>query len=240
MKSLGLIGFPLGHSFSQQFFTDKFKKLNVNCSYNNYELDDLSQLKKLIFDYQLTGLNVTSPYKTSIIPHLDQVELTAQTVGSVNTILIKDKKLIGYNTDIIGFQKSLERLIGDQIPPTLILGTGGSAKAVAFVLKQKNISFQYVSRNANEDAISYNQANDRISQNLLIINCTPIGRFPDIHLSPPLNYFKLTDKHILFDLNYNPKITAFMAEGIKKGCMVCNGYEMLTEQAEASWVIWNT
>ena len=142
MKNLGLIGFPLGHSFSQQFFTDKFKKLNVNCSYNNYELDDLSQLKKLIFDYQLTGLNVTSPYKTSIIPHLDQVELTAQTVGSVNTILIKDKKLIGYNTDIIGFQKSLERLIGDQIPPTLILGTGGSAKAVAFVLKQKNISFQ--------------------------------------------------------------------------------------------------
>lgn len=239
MRNFGLIGFPLSHSFSQIFFTDKFKKLNISCNYNNYEIGDLSNLKALISNNQLSGLNVTSPFKTSIIPYLDQLEETGKTVGSLNTILIKDEKLIGYNTDIIGFKISLERIIGDQKPPTLILGTGGSAKAVAFVLKQKSIAFKFVSRNANESAISYLQSDDIISQNLLIINCTPMGRFPQIAQKPPINYSKLTDKHILFDLNYNPEITAFMNEGIRRRCKVCNGYDMLIEQAEASWTIWN-
>ena len=240
MRNCGLIGLTLSHSFSQKFFTDKFKKLNLKCVYNNYELSNLNNLRELISTNQLTGLNVTSPYKTGVIPYLDRLEETAEAIGSINTILIKDKKLIGYNTDIIGFKISLERLIGNQKPPTLILGTGGSAKTVAFVLKQKNIPFQFVSRKKKEGAISYSQSDDFLSQNILIINCTPIGRFPDFGKKPPINYTKLTDKHFLFDLNYNPEITAFMTEGINKGCKVCNGYDMLIEQAEASWVIWNT
>jgi shikimate dehydrogenase len=247
MRRFGLIGYPLGHSFSKQYFTNKFLKEAIpDCSYENYELEDLSLLKDLISkNRELYGLNVTIPYKSKVLKYLDYSDHEAAEVGAVNVLKISDKagrrKIKGFNTDIFGFKESLSpHLYGRVINCAIILGTGGSSKAVAHVLKKLGIRIIHVSRRPEGDSISYNELTDAmLIENPLIINTTPLGMFPGIDDKPDLNYNCLTTSHILFDLVYNPAITTFLKNGKERGCKIIGGLEMLHLQAEKSWEIWN-
>lgn len=240
----GLIGFPLTHSFSKGFFTEKFEREGNKDQYiyENFPLSQIGELPALLEKHpHLRGLNVTIPYKESVIPYLDSLDSTAAAVGAVNTIKIDaQKKRIGYNTDVIGFEKSLLPLIQNKkIKKALILGTGGAAKAVQYVLKKNHIVFDNVSRQKGENSLSYHDIKN-LDAYTLIINTTPLGMFPNIKDMPPLPYQSLSEEHILYDLVYNPPITAFIHEGIKKSCTVSNGLDMLHAQALAAWDIWQT
>lgn len=239
----GLIGKKLGHSFSAQYFNNKFRELGIEAVYDNYEIPTIEYFREILnSNPTLKGLNVTIPYKREIIPFLDAVEEMANNIGAVNCIKITtDGKCIGYNTDIIGFQQSLEPLLNKEISyQALILGTGGAADAVEYVLQTLNIPYQLVSRTEKEDILSYERlTEDLINESLLIINTTPLGMYPNVDSKPNIPYKALTNNHILYDLTYNPAETAFLKEGIKKGAIVCNGLEMLKGQAEAGWKIWN-
>jgi len=242
MPLYGLIGYPLAHSFSQKYFTQKFANGNLHdCSYLNFEMENIAEIKNILSSRpSLEGLNVTIPHKTSVIPFLDEIDKTAAEINAVNTISIKNGKLKGYNTDIIGFVKSLQNFIGNKKVSALILGTGGSAKAVEYVLKKLGIDYLFVSRNASgPKAITYSALTEQIiSQRTLLINCTPFGKFPHVNTFPPIDYNFITNRHFLFDLNYNPAQTEFLKHGMQKSAQVKNGYEMLTLQAEAAWEIW--
>lgn len=243
MLQFGLIGYPLSHSFSPTYFKAKFEQEYItNAIYSLYELKAIDELPALLkSNPALKGLNVTIPYKTSVISFLDDLDATAKNVGAVNTISIKNGKLKGYNTDVIGFKISLLNFIKDARPFALVLGTGGSSKAVTYVLNELNISYQQVSRSNQNNFLCYNDLNAGIIETYkLIINCTPLGKSPNIDSKPSLPYSTLSVKHFLFDLNYNPAQTAFMEAGKRQGANIRNGYEMLTLQADASWEIWNT
>jgi shikimate dehydrogenase len=247
MRKFGLIGYPLGHSFSQGFFTEKFKEENIiECIYDNYPLENINQLLPLIkADPELTGLNVTIPYKEQVIPFVDKIDNEASEIGAINTLKIcrkgVDFKIEGYNSDYFGFEQSLKKVLKKYHKKALILGTGGASKAVRFVLKRLGIEYMYVSRNkVGDKIISYNQVTTKmIHEFQIIINTSPLGMYPDINTCPDIPYDALTEKHILYDLVYNPAKTLFLIKGGQKKATLINGLPMLYLQAEKSWEIWN-
>lgn len=246
MRRFGLIGYPLGHSFSKKYFTEKFEKEGIeDCEYELYPLEAIDELPDLIKSEKgLAGLNVTIPYKEQVIKFLDEIDPRAESIGAVNCIKIQGKKLKGYNTDYIGFKDSLVKFVGPNLMPekALILGTGGASKAIKAALEDLSIEHQFVSRNPLEGQLSYdllNTQNSILNTAKLIINTTPLGTAPNTEALPDLPYHQLTEQHYLYDLVYNPLITAFMQKGIDAKCWVKNGLEMLYGQAEAAWEIWS-
>lgn len=242
MKLYGLIGKSLAHSFSKKYFSEKFKKENItNCTYKLFEIENINQLTDITKNSNLKGLNVTIPYKESVIIKLNAIDEIAEEIGAVNTIKIENKKLIGYNTDYYGFKKSLKPFLDINHNRALILGTGGASKAIHYVLKELNIDCLFVSRTPkNENEIPYKDINEYvIKHHQIIINTTPIGTFPNVNDLPDLPYHLLTQNHLLYDLIYNPLETAFLKKGKEQGCITLNGMEMLKLQAEKSWEIWN-
>lgn len=239
----GLIGKNISYSFSKKYFTEKFALGDlVNCSYDNFDIQSIDQFPKLIENNpDLKGLNVTIPYKEAVIPYLSKLSKTVAQIGAVNVIRFTKKgKLKGYNSDYFGFMKSLKPLLQPHHKKALILGTGGAAKAVAFALDQLGILYTYVSREEKEGMIDYNRINATSFDNYhIIINCTPLGTSPDTKAFPPIPYQFFTEKHIAFDLIYNPEETQFLKKAKKKGAVTKNGYEMLELQAEKAWKIWN-
>lgn len=245
-KTYGLIGFPLEHSFSKSYFTEKFKKEHlVDCSYENFPMEKVEGIRDLIHSNEtIDGLNVTIPHKISVLPFLDELDEMATNIGSVNTIKIVREnglKLVGYNTDVLGLMMALKPQLRPAHQRALILGNGGASKTSQYVLKTLGIDFLIVSRhpnNANE--ISYAQLNENhIRFHQLIINTTPLGMWPKTDELPPIPYEAITEQHLLFDLIYNPELTLFLQKGKEKGSMISNGLSMLYQQAEAAWKIWN-
>ena len=237
MKTFGLVGKSLSHSFSSKYFSEKFYKENItNCQYLNFEIKDISNIKKFISENNVLGLNITAPYKTSIIPYLDGVSDESEEINAVNTVKIVNGNLYGFNTDVIGFKKSISPIL-DNRKTALVLGNGGSSKSVQYVLKSLDISFKVVSRKTKLD---YQHVDKEIMATTdVIINCTPLGMYPETESYPKIPYDFLNSKHLLFDLVYNPKQSKFLTLGIAKNCIVKNGLEMLHIQAEESWNIWN-
>lgn len=239
----GLIGYPLGHSFSQKYFAEKFEKEEiVDCEYRNFPIESIEQLREIMAKHpNLKGLNVTIPHKEQVIPFLDEMDETASAIAAVNCISIQSGKLKGFNTDAYGFEMSIRPFIENKYERALILGTGGASKAVAFVLKKWNIPFHYATRNPRADNhLSYEELSaDNIRFFPLIINTTPLGTFPDVNEAPQLPYDALTEKHFLYDLIYNPSETLFLKNGKERGAHTMNGLKMLQLQAEKSWQIWN-
>jgi shikimate dehydrogenase len=243
MRKFGLIGFPLGHSFSGKYFREKFLRESItDCQYLNYEIESLSKLRDIIADPELSGLNVTIPHKESVIPFLHKKDPVVDAIGACNCIRVHEGILTGYNTDVRGFEESLQEKLTDTDKTALILGTGGSSKAVAWVLEKKGISYKLVSRNKknNTNILSYEELDrDLIISHSLIVNCTPSGMVPNVSVCPPIPYEWIGPSHYLFDLVYNPSKTLFLEKGEAAGARVKNGADMLAIQAEASWQIWN-
>lgn len=247
MKVFGLIGFPLSHSFSQSYFTEKFEKENIkDVSYRVFPLENIENFPEIIStNPDLRGINVTIPHKENVIRYLDFVEKTAGDVGAVNTIKVVRNnditRLEGYNTDVYGFRRSLEPLLTGKYDKALILGAGGAAKAVKYVLKQLKIECISASiEELKEDEIGYNDITpDMMRSHLIIINATPLGMYPDTGSYPDIPYDLLTEDHILYDLVYNPEETAFLGFGVQANTKTINGLSMLHLQAEKSWEIWN-
>lgn len=236
MKTFGLIGKSLQHSFSSQYFNEKFFKEEINAQYINFELNSIDKFQTLIIKKELSGLNVTMPYKRSIIPFLDEISNEAKEIGAVNTIEFINGKLIGHNTDIIGFTQSIYPIL-EHRNNALILGNGGSALAVKLALKKLNIKYKTVSRNTSFD---YSDITKQITDYYnIIINTTPIGTYPNIDDFPKIAYNYLNKNHLLFDLIYNPQETKFLQYGKAKKATIKNGLEMLQIQANESWNIWN-
>ena len=241
MHKFGLVGKNISYSFSENYFTKKFKILGLNNhEYYTYDIESIQDFPNII-SRDIMGLNVTIPYKEKIIDFLDEIDEEAYKIGAVNTIkIIKNNKLKGFNTDVYGFEESLLPLIETYHKKALILGTGGASKAVAFVLQKLNIDYLAVSRNPNKDQLSYGDLTEDILKNhKIIINCTPLGTFPEVDTFPDLPYQFLSEKHLLYDLIYNPAKTRFLSEGEKRGATIHNGLKMLELQAEKSWEIWN-
>ena len=245
-KQYGLIGYPLSHSFSQQYFTNKFAQEKIaNAAYGLFPIEDIAQLPKLIEQHpNLVGLNVTIPHKQAVIPYLDQLNPKAEEIGAVNTIRVDPAtgRRTGFNTDYYGFKTSLQTWLGNtSVQQALVLGTGGASKAVVCALRDVGIVYTYVSRRDAADAISYETLKNE--QHLrdfpLIINTTPLGMSPRTEACPDLAYDQMTDRHFCYDLVYNPAETAFMQRAKAQGAQVKNGLEMLHLQAEKSWEIWN-
>ena len=242
LPQYGLIGYPLQHSFSPAYFKMKFAANNIEASYELFPIETINEFPALLSNNaQLSGLNVTTPYKESVIHYLDQMDPVAVAIDAVNCIVIRNGKTKGYNTDATGFEKSLNPLLKSQHTNALILGTGGSSKAVAYALTQLGIRFQKVSRVKTEGVLSYDELSpEMISHHKLIVNTTPVGMYPNIENVPPMPFDHITEHHLLFDLIYNPEETKFLQMGKEKGAIVKNGFEMLQLQAEASWEIWRT
>ena len=241
---LGLIGYPLSHSFSKRYFAEKFSEEGLTgYRYENYALPDLEKLPQLLRDHpSLRGLNVTIPHKQSVLQYMNSVDHEAAQIGAVNTIVVDpDGILRGYNSDIYGFEQSLKRFIPEDFKgQALVLGTGGASKAVGFVLGKMNIGFQSVSRKSSPLTLTYGELDQSIlTTHALIVNTTPLGTYPQIHQVPALPYEFIGTDHFLYDLVYNPTTTAFMQRGLDRGAAVKNGYEMLVLQAERSWAIWH-
>ena len=238
MKKYALLGKSLSHSFSEQYFSEKFLKEGINnTEYINLELDNLNNLKYKIKQLNLSGFNVTIPYKIEIISKLDFVSNQAKTINAVNTVKVIEGKLHGFNTDVIGFTKSIVPQLNKR-KTALVLGNGGSSKAIQFALHKLNINWKVVSRNTDFD---YRQiTKETIDSVEIIINCTPLGTYPKIEEYPKLPYNLLNSKHLLYDLVYNPKETKFLTFGLANNCSIKNGEEMLVLQAEESWKIWNS
>jgi shikimate dehydrogenase len=242
MLLFGLIGYPLTHSFSKNYFTEKFKKEGIeNCRYENFPLADIDDLPGIIGDHpDLRGFNVTIPYKESVLRFLSESTELVKQIRACNCIKIENGKLVGYNTDVAGFEKSLLQKLDASHRNALILGTGGAAKAVEFVLRKIGVHYRYVSRYPSVKNLSYEQLTPHlIEKNTLIINTTPLGMYPRVAEAPPLPYHLLTQTHFLFDLIYNPAKTLFLKKGEEQGATIQNGYDMLVYQAEESWEIWN-
>lgn len=243
MRLYGLIGYPLAHSFSKKYFTEKFEKEGLyNCRYENFPIVTIDKLKAVLeLNPELKGLNVTIPYKEQVIPFLSEANDIVQKVKACNCIRIVEEKLYGYNTDVIAFERSLKKELQPHHNKALILGTGGAAKAVAFVLEKLHIEYRFVSRKSSSQNLAYDQVTPAIiTDHLIIINTTPLGMLHHISEIPLLPYDALTSKHFLFDLIYNPEKTLFLKKGEEKGAVTKNGYEMLIIQAEESWKIWNS
>lgn len=243
VKLFGLIGKNIDYSFSKGYFTNKFKELNLqDHQYVNFDIDAIAHFQQILSENpNLQGLNVTIPYKEAVIPFLDDLDEQAAKIGAVNTIKITNKGLKGFNTDSYGFYKAIESYLKPSHKNALVLGTGGAAKAICYVLQQNNINFTQVSRTRKSNCINYQQLTKQIiEQNTVIINCTPLGTYPDILKKPNIPYQFISSDHLLFDLIYNPEETAFLKEGKLKGATTVNGLAMLINQAEKAWEIWNS
>ncbi|OIQ29649.1 MAG: shikimate dehydrogenase [Bacteroidetes bacterium MedPE-SWsnd-G2] len=237
----GLLGKNISYSFSKTYFTNKFKMAHLPHSYTNFDIPNIAQFSEVIDkNPQLKGLNVTIPYKEKIIPFLDNIDPIAKQIGAVNTIKFKDNKLVGYNSDYYGFKGSISKYLKPNHKQALILGTGGASKAVYKVLLDLDIKATFVSRTSSKpNTILYADVNKSIlKSHHIIINCTPLGTFPDVNSAPDIPYQFLTAKHLLFDLIYNPKETLFLRRGKRFESVCCNGLKMLEFQAEKSWAIW--
>ena len=243
MKLYGLIGKNIDYSFSKKYFTERFTNTNAeDCVYENFDIDAIADFPSLIENKSdLAGLNVTIPYKETIIPYLDTLSNKATQIGAVNVDrFTKKRKLKGYNSDYYGFKKSLQTLLKPHHQKALILGTGGASKAVAFALEELDIPYAFVSRENAENAMTYERVNTTTFDNFqIIINCTPLGTSPNTKEFPPIPYQFFTEKHLAFDLIYNPEETQFLKKAKKKGAITKNGMEMLIFQAEKAWEIWN-
>ncbi|MDY3267417.1 MAG: shikimate dehydrogenase [Phocaeicola sp.] len=246
MKKFGLIGYPLGHSFSKNFFNEKFRSENICAEYVNFEISTIEDFNKVLkANSTLCGLNVTIPYKEQVIGYLDELDKDAAAIGAVNVIKIdrsKGKlKLIGYNSDVLGFTQSIEGLLEPHHKKALILGTGGASKAINYGLKQLGLETLFVSRNRhNDNTITYSELTPEIMNDYkVIVNCTPVGMYPKADECPDIPYECLTPEHLLYDLLYNPDTTLFMKKGSDNGAIVKNGLEMLLLQAFGAWDIWN-
>ncbi|MBC7654009.1 MAG: shikimate dehydrogenase [Oligoflexus sp.] len=259
MKKYGLIGYPLTHSFSEKYFTEKFEREKIeDTSYSLITMENINDFPKLVKNNpDLKGVNVTIPHKINVIPFMDELSKEAKGVGAVNCIKIlvehsvtdlmmgelstlKSKKLIGYNTDAYGFETSITPFIKPHHKNALILGNGGAAKAIQYVLKKLNIPFKLVSRNAKKGMLSYDQLSKKtLTEYQIILNTTPLGTYPNVGECPNIPYQHLTDKHLLYDLVYNPAETLFLQKGKEQGATIKNGADMLVLQAEKSWEIWN-
>ena len=240
-RKFGLIGKNIDYSFSKKYFSEKFKKENLDCTYSNFDIENISLIESILQKNGISGYNVTIPYKQEIIKFLDEIDEVAKTIGAVNTIKKIDNKNIGFNTDCIGFEKSLIPLIENKKPDSaLILGGGGASKAVKYVLKKIKINYSTVSRKEGKSEFIYENLNDVIINRFkMIINCSPVGTFPNINKCPNIPYKHLTKEHILYDLVYNPIESLFLRRGRELGCKTKNGLEMLEIQANESWRIWN-
>lgn len=238
MKRFGLIGHPLGHSFSQAYFTEKFAREKIDACYENFDLEDLSGIRHFLNQHpDLKGFNATIPYKEAIFPYLDEIDETAKEIEAVNTVkVLPNGRLKGYNTDVIGIEATLTLSVRG---PALILGTGGASKAVQYVLKKHDLPYHLVSRNPEKGHFTYETLTpENLQSHLLIINTTPVGMAPNIDEAPVLPYEALTSEHVLFDLIYNPEETLFLKRGKERNAQTINGLSMLYAQAEASWKIW--
>jgi shikimate dehydrogenase len=241
----GLIGYPLGHSFSVSYFTRKFREEGLDAMYRNFPLETIGGFRDLLErEPGLAGLNVTVPYKQAVIPFLDELDDTAGAIGAVNTIVFGQREgrrwLSGYNTDVTGFRRSLEEHLDRSHSRALVLGTGGASKAVSYVLGAMGIAFRMVSRRRGEGILSYKELDPAmVALHTLVINTTPLGMHPEVDSCPPIPYEALGPGHLLFDLVYNPARTLFLQKGEQHGASVVNGYDMLVYQAEASWAIWS-
>ncbi|EOZ96666.1 Shikimate 5-dehydrogenase I alpha [Indibacter alkaliphilus LW1] len=246
MKKYGLIGFPLGHSFSKKYFTSKFEKEGIDdCRFDLYEIPEITQFPDILSNNpELKGLSVTIPYKEKVIPYLDFLDPACKQIGAVNCIQIRERKLTGFNTDYIGFKNSLEKWLGNERPNALVLGTGGASKAVVQALKDLHIDHLMVSRTASDHPgfITYQDLKEKpglLSQYHLIINTTPLGTYPNTEEMPEIDPAHISGKHKVYDLVYNPEKTFLMRSLEARGALVKNGLEMLELQAEAAWKIWN-
>jgi len=245
MDTFGILGFPLGHSFSKKYFTDKFNEENIDASFLNFELSNIQDFPNVLEQHShLKGFCVTIPYKQDVIQFLDEIDPLAERIGAVNSVQIirenENIKLVGYNTDIHGFTESLHIFLDGAKPKALILGTGGVSKAVATGLEEMGIEYQIVSRTASAKCISYEMLSPELMSNyLLIVNCTPLGTFPKDDACPDIPYKYLTKDHFLYDVVYNPAETLFMKKGAEQTAKTHNGLTMLHLQAERNWEIWN-
>jgi shikimate dehydrogenase len=243
IRQFGLVGKDISHSFSKKYFTGKFALGGLtDCTYENFDIQSIEEFQTIIANNpNLKGLNVTIPYKETVIPYLHKISKNATQIGAVNVIRVTKKgKLKGYNSDYYGFMKSIGPLLQPHHKKALILGTGGAAKAVSFALDQLGILYTFVSREEKHGMIDYDRINATTFDNhQLVINCTPIGTAPNTKDFPPIPYNFFTEKHIAFDLIYNPEETQFLKKARKKGAVTKNGYEMLVLQAEKAWKIWN-
>jgi shikimate dehydrogenase len=242
MRTFGLIGYPLSHSFSQKYFTEKFQQLGItDARYELYPIETIDGLTAVLQDPSLCGLNVTIPYKQAVMPFLDVVDPVVQDIGACNCIRIQNGKLTGYNTDVVGFEDSLTGKLGPEHKRALILGTGGASRAVEYVLRKLGIGYCYVSRGGGKGALRYEEVDSEVMyEHTLVINTTPLGMYPKVDECPPLPYDAIGPQHFLFDLVYNPALTMFLRSGQERGAATENGYDMLVGQAEESWRIWNS
>jgi shikimate dehydrogenase len=240
MRKFGLIGKTLGHSFSKQFFEKKFSTEAIAATFENIELATISEVKTVL-TAGFSGLSVTVPYKTAIIPFLDELSVEAQAIGAVNSIGFENGKAIGYNTDAHGFHQSIKPFLTNQHERALIIGTGGAAKAVAYVLQQIGLNVVFVARNPQgENEFPFESLNEHMVHACkLIVHCTPVGTFPNNSECVPFPFASLSKEHLCVDLIYNPAETSFLAQSKAAGATILNGYSMLQEQAIKSWSIWN-
>lgn len=248
MKTYGLIGYPLGHSFSKNFFAEKFENEGLNdCQYLNFEIDTIKKFPAIFEENSnIMGLNCTIPYKQQVMTYLDEIDEEAEKVGAINTIKIlrngEDFRLKGFNTDIIGFERSIKPMLDNSHKKALILGTGGASKAIKHILTKLEIDFisASIEEELDENEVRYESITEEvIKERTVIINATPLGTFPKVDNCPSIPYEAITNNHVLFDLVYNPEITLFMQKGKDRGANVKNGLEMLHGQAKAAWEIWN-
>lgn len=241
-RKFGLVGKNISYSFSSSYFSKKFEEKGLdNHSYENFDLTTIAEFPKLLEDSNLAGLNVTIPYKEQVLPFLNDIDTTAKEIGAVNTIKFTANGIKGFNTDAIGFKQSLKPHLTQKHRKGLILGTGGASKAIAYIFKELDIAFKYVSRTKRVGHLTYSELSKEIIQEyLVIVNCTPIGTFPNIEEKPNIPYQYIGNEHLLFDLIYNPEKTNFLKLGEEKGAKIQNGYPMLVNQAEAAWHIWNS
>jgi shikimate dehydrogenase len=245
VRKFGLIGFPLGHSFSKKYFTEKFaREGRSDCQFELYEFPQVTDFANLILQEKaLEGLSVTIPYKEQIIPFLDALDPACEQIGAVNCIRIREEKKVGFNTDYLGFKQSLQAWLGDAIPSALVLGTGGASKAVQQALRDLEVSYQLVSRTQQEGQLTYQDLSENkawLESHPLVINTTPLGTFPKVEGTPELPLEQLNESHLVYDLVYNPPITRLMRECMDRGGKAKNGQDMLELQAEAAWSIWNS
>ncbi len=246
MRKFGLIGFPLGHSISKEYFTEKFARERIpGCSYENFPVESIDMLSGIICDIpELCGLNVTIPYKTAVLRYADYTDPAVIEIGAANVLKIRRENskvhVSAFNSDITGISDSLSPYLTVNVKKALIFGTGGSSKAVVYTLRKMGLEVVKVSRFKSQETVTYDEINSRIiTEADLLVNTTPLGMFPDIFSKPGIDYDQLSEKHILFDLVYNPELTSFLKTGKERGCRIISGLKMLYSQAERSWEIWN-
>lgn len=241
MDKYGIIGYPLGHSFSRAFFTEKFQREHIDAEYVNFEIPSADMLPGIVqTNPNLRGLNVTLPHKEAVIPMLNELSDEAKEIGAVNVIRVRDGRLKGFNSDIIGFMDSIRPLLKPWHQHALVLGTGGASRAIRVGLQRLGIEWTYVSRTPAPGRLTYADLTSELMEHYqVIVNCSPVGMFPHVDACPDIPYQLLTGRHLLYDLVYNPQETLFLKRGAEHGAAVKNGLEMLHLQALASWRFWN-